>query len=314
MQAYLFVHFREKTTPDGEQVYFALSRDGFHWESVNNGAPVLWAYYGDKGVRDLTIIRCRDKNKFFIFATDLGVAYGLHNQYHQSWEEINRNGSKYLSCWESDNLVDWSEQKRIKIGDESFGCIWAPDIIYDKKAGNYVLHWSSAHKSNNYGDKGIYYSRTNDFTNFTKPEPLYRKPGSSIIDPAIYEENGMYYMFAKCGKDPKRIILLQSENITGPYRQMEMFDKCMEELEEGSYEGPTAVRMEDGRWGLFLDYYVKEKACQGYVPFLGDSLEKGHFTRADREFSFPYGFKHGTILTITTEEYERVRDYSWSDR
>ena len=28
-QAYLFVHFREKTTPDGEQVYFGVSRDGF---------------------------------------------------------------------------------------------------------------------------------------------------------------------------------------------------------------------------------------------------------------------------------------------
>ena len=24
-QAYLFVHFREKTTPDGEQVYFGIS-------------------------------------------------------------------------------------------------------------------------------------------------------------------------------------------------------------------------------------------------------------------------------------------------
>ena len=48
-QAYLFVHFREKTTPDGEQVYFGISRDGFHWEAVNDGAPVLWAYYGDKG-------------------------------------------------------------------------------------------------------------------------------------------------------------------------------------------------------------------------------------------------------------------------
>lgn len=39
--AYLFVHFKEKTTPDGEQVYFALSRDGFTWESVNRGL-----YYG----------------------------------------------------------------------------------------------------------------------------------------------------------------------------------------------------------------------------------------------------------------------------
>ena len=46
MQAYLFVHFREKTTPDGEQVYFGVSKDGFNWEEVNGGAPVLWAYYG----------------------------------------------------------------------------------------------------------------------------------------------------------------------------------------------------------------------------------------------------------------------------
>ncbi len=51
MQAYLFVHFKEKTTPDGEQVYFGLSKDGFHWEEVNGGNPVLWTYYGDKGVR-----------------------------------------------------------------------------------------------------------------------------------------------------------------------------------------------------------------------------------------------------------------------
>ena len=29
MQAYLFVHFREKSTPDGEQVHFGLSKDGF---------------------------------------------------------------------------------------------------------------------------------------------------------------------------------------------------------------------------------------------------------------------------------------------
>ena len=36
-QAYLFVHFREKTTPDGEQVYFGISRDDFHWEAVNDG-------------------------------------------------------------------------------------------------------------------------------------------------------------------------------------------------------------------------------------------------------------------------------------
>ena len=41
MQAYLFVHFREKTTPDGEQVYFGVSKDGFNWEEVNGGDSII---------------------------------------------------------------------------------------------------------------------------------------------------------------------------------------------------------------------------------------------------------------------------------
>ena len=71
MQHYLFVHFREKTSPDGEQVHFAVSRDGFHWQALNGGHPVLWAYYGDRGVRDMTIVRDHASGKFHIFATDL---------------------------------------------------------------------------------------------------------------------------------------------------------------------------------------------------------------------------------------------------
>ena len=40
---YLSVHFREKLTVDGEQVHFALSRDGFHWQQINGGKPVLFS-------------------------------------------------------------------------------------------------------------------------------------------------------------------------------------------------------------------------------------------------------------------------------
>ena len=131
MQAYLFVHFREKSTPDGEQVYFGVSKDGFHWEAINDGTPVLWAYHGDRGVRDFTIVRCEDK--FRIIATDLSLSYGMRGKYHHAWEEISRNGSKCLSMWESEDLVNWTEQSLIRLGDENFGCLWAPDIIRDRE-------------------------------------------------------------------------------------------------------------------------------------------------------------------------------------
>lgn len=311
MQAYLFVHFKEKTSPDGEQVYFGLSRDGFHWEQVNGGQPVLWAYYGDKGVRDFTIARCPELGKFFIVATDLSLSYGMRGPYHHDWEEIGRNGSKRLSVWESTDLTDWKEQRLCTIGDERFGCLWAPDVLFDKKAGAYLLHWSSAHADNGYGPKAIYYAHTRDFVHYTKPQVLYRKEDAGVIDSAMYEEDGQYYLFVKSEKNPANIILLQADTITGPFTRVQAFDQAMQHVEAGLYEAPTAVRLEDGRWCLFIDYYGVPGAGQGYVPFIAPSLKSGAFVRADEAFSFPYGFKHGTILAISMEEYERIKAKNW---
>ncbi|KRE46147.1 glycoside hydrolase family 43 protein [Paenibacillus sp. Soil522] len=308
MQAYLFVHFKEKRTPDGEQVYFGVSKDGFYWEEVNDGNPILWSYYGDKGVRDFTITRTKE-GKFFILATDLSLSYGMLNQYQHSWDKISRNGSKCLVLWESDDLIHWSEQRMIKLGDEDFGCLWAPDLIYDKKNDDYVIHWSSSHSCNNYGEKGIYYSRTKDFVNFTEAKVLYRKEDSGVIDSAMYEEDGKYYLFLKSEKNPARIILMESENITGPFEKIEEFDNSMESLQSGQYEAPTAVKLEDGRWCLFLDFYGCSAEEQGYVPFIAEKMSTGRFMRSDKSFTFPYGYKHGTILTITMEEYESLKAY-----
>lgn len=307
MQAYLFVHFRERKTPDGEQVYFGLSRDGFHWEKVNNGQPVLWSYLGEKGVRDCTIIRCKTDGKYRIFATDLSLAYNFRKIYQSDWPTVSHNGSKCLSMWESEDLVNWSEQRMLKLGDEEFGCLWAPDVFYDPQQQDYVLHWSSSHASNDFGNMGIFYSRTKDFVEFSKPQLLYRDPEIGVIDSAVYVENQKYYMFIK----GNRIILFQADHAVGPYRRVEAFDESMLAVEAGLYEGPTACRLEDGRWCLFLDYYGVPGEGQGYVPFLADSLESGRFVRADQVFSFPYGYKHGTVIPISIEEYDRIRKHNW---
>lgn len=307
--AYLFVHFREKISPDGEQVYFGLSRDGFTWEAVNHGQPILWAYYGDKGVRDFTIIKCENTGKYHILATDLSLSYGMRNQYHHSWDEIGRNGSKCLSVWESADLVSWSEQRLARLGDEDFGCLWAPDIIFDKARGDYVIHWSSSHRCNDYGQKAIYYSRTTDFETFSEPKLLYRKEDSGVIDSAMYEEDGKYYLFVKSEGNPSNIILLESDSVTGPFARIQAFDESMKAIQAGLYEAPTAVRLEDGRWCLFLDYYGVPGDGQGYVPFVADSMASGRFVRSDASFHFPYGYKHGTVIKISTQEYERIRGY-----
>ncbi len=309
---YLFVHFREKATPDGEQVYFALSRDGFRWETVNDGYPVLWAYYGDKGVRDMTIVRSRFDGKFHIFATDLSLSYGMRGKYHHSWDEIARSGSKSLAHFISDDLVHWTEERLEPIADALFGCLWAPDILFDEDKREYILHFSASHADNDFGDKAIYACRTRDFIHFSAPELFYRKADSGVIDSAAYYENGKYYLFVKSEKNPSTMILLRASSTSGPWERIAPFDHSMGAIAAGLYEAPTAVKLDDGRWCLFLDYYGVRGAGQGYVPFISQSLESGVFTRADEVFSFPYGFKHGTILRITGEEYRRIKDFQWN--
>jgi len=312
MQAYLFVHFREKSSPDGEQVYFSVSRDGYCWEEIHGGRPVIWCTKGEKGARDFTIIRERKSGKYYILGTDLSLVYNFSGKYHNSWEAVASQGSKYLSLWESKDLVEWSEQRLISICNEEYGCIWAPDIIYDRKRDDYVLHWSSTHKSSDYKDKGIYYCRTKDFKNFTKSAPLYCPENKNYIDSAIYEENGKYYMFVKSENLEETILMLQSDEITGPYERCPEFDECVNGLERGMFEAPTAVKLENGSWNLFLDYYGSKENIKGYIPFSGMSLHDSKFVRKDADFTFPYRFKHGTILNITLEEYKRIKNHKWS--
>lgn len=97
---YLFVHFtgEEKL---GEQIYFALSRDGLHWMDLNNGNPVLLSDIGEKGVRDPFILRNPLNGRYVIIATDLRIEAG------KGWKAAEEAGSRNLIVWESEDLIHW---------------------------------------------------------------------------------------------------------------------------------------------------------------------------------------------------------------
>ena len=49
----------------------------------------------------------------------------------------------------------------------------------------------------------------------------------------------------------------------------------------------------------------------GFVPFISENAGDCNFRRADDLFTFPYGFKHGKVIEITCEEYERLKHYEF---
>jgi hypothetical protein len=53
---------------------------------------------------------------------------------------------------------------------------------------------------------------------------------------------------------------------------------------------------------LLLDYYSKGR---GYQPFVTHDLASGQFEPA-KDFSFPFPFRHGSILSITAAQLQQL--------
>ncbi len=309
---YLFVHFREKQTEDGEQIYFALSKDGYNWEQVNDGKPVITATAGDMGVRDIVITRTQE-NSFVILATDLALVRNLELKYNGNIKGAFKNGSKAIAMWKSNDLVHWSEESFLELSDGSLGCFWAPGIFFDDVNNEYIVHWSSTNKDNDFGGLDIYYSRTKDFETFSDPEIFYKKADSETLDSFICKYGETYHLFVKSADNPKAVIHEMSKSLLGPYRRDTDFDKQMTKLDNpATYEAPMIYKLGDGEICLMLDFYgCEEKEKMGYVPFAINSLDKVNLRCIKEKFTFPYGFKHGVVLEISDEEYERIKSFQW---
>lgn len=303
--AYLFSHFREKITPDGEQVYFALSKDGFNWKQLNNGEPILTSTIGERGCRDIEVIRLRTGG-FVILTTDLSIAYRMDENFQVNWKEVNSTGSKCLCMWKTDDFISFSEQKRIYFGRDDFGCLWAPEIFYDELNDEYLIHWGSTVAEDNYTHMSIFCCTTKDFKSFSEPKLFFTKD-NEILDTHLIKVDDTYHLFYKNAEHPSMNMHATSKNLYGPYEHDKAFEDYMSTLEKpGSYEAPTTLVLPDGRWCLMLDFFGCEKEKMGYVPFVSSKPGDSNFKRADESFSFPYGFKHGGIIEITDEEYEAI--------
>ncbi len=306
---YLFTHFKEKITPDGEQVYFGISRDGFNWEKVNGGNPILTAELGEKGCRDIEIVRLHTGG-FVIITTDLCVAYRYDENLNLDWKNINSTGSKCLRMWKTDDLVNFSEERLVHFGRNDFGCMWAPEIFFDEENEEYLIHWGSTVAETNFKHMSIYCSVTKDFETFSEPKLFFTKD-NEILDSHIRKFGDTYHLFYKNAECPPMNMHATSKNLYGPYEHDKDFEDYMHQKIDrpGSYEGPTSCVLADGRWCLFLDFFGCEKEKMGYVPFVSQEPGKAVFERMNSGFSFPYGFKHGGIIEITDEEYERLKNF-----
>lgn len=296
MSAYLFTHFTSDTSGDKEHIWFAVSRDGLHWTDLGGKEPVLSAKIGTKGIRDPFIVYDEKVKKYFIMATDLNTESG-------NWYNFSHNGSRSLFIWESEDLINWSEERLVEVGVKNVGCVWAPEAIFCKEEDMWFVFWASCVKE--FGQfkhkQRIYGAFTRDFKEFT-PAFKYIDNKTDVIDTDIVWDKGFYYRFSK--DETHKIITVE--------RSKNLLSKEWETIHSEEFanffglEGPECYYIDGiNKWCVIADQYHTKK---GYLPFLCDDLSSGKFTQlSEDEFNMGKRKKrHGGVIKISDSEAENL--------
>ena len=278
-QVYLFSYFKGRSE-DG--LHLAYSTDGLKWIPLNNDQSYLKPEIGkNKLMRDPSIVQ--DEKGIF------------HMVWTSGW---NDQGIGYAS---SPDLKNWSEQKNIPVMEKFEGTnnTWAPEIFYDKKSKIFYIFWSSTvpgmfpEVPTSESEKGLnhrqFYVTTKDFKTFSETK-VYFNPNFSVIDGAILEQNGTYYLFVKnensnpaeknirvtSNKKPYDFPIEVSAPITGKYWA----------------EGPAPLQV-----GEYV--YVYFDKYRNHVYGAVRSKDMVNWEDVSDQISFPSGVRHGTAFTVS---------------
>lgn len=290
LTAYLFVYFTGNAVED-EAVRFAISADGYHYYHLNNNKPVLDSKVisSTGGVRDPHILRGDDGKTFYMVLTDMTSSKG--------WDS-----NRAMVLLKSTDLVNWkSTVVNIQTtfpGNENLKRVWAPQTIYDARAGKYLIYFSLQHAG---GPDKIYYAYANkDFTGLESVPKLLFVPKSekSCIDGDIIEKDGVYHLFYKTETEKAGIKVATTTDLTsGNWTENDNYLQQTKDPVEGA--GVFKLNNSDD-YILMYDVYTKGK----YQFTKSKDLE--NFTVIDNDISMDFNPRHGTILPITRSELKRV--------
>ncbi|WP_132055734.1 family 43 glycosylhydrolase [Pseudocnuella soli] len=284
--AYLFAYFTGNSKAE-ESIRFALSSDGYNYRALNNNEPIISSQQisATGGVRDPHILRGADGKTFYMVVTDMVSANG--------W-----NSNRAMVLMKSTDLVNWTHsvvniQKRFP-GNDSLLRVWAPQTIYDSKAGKYMVYFSMKH-----GNRPdiIYYAYANkDFTDLeSEPKQLFFHPqNTSCIDGDIIYAMGKYHLFFKTEGSGNGIKKAVSKNLTEGYTIEQ--DRYLQQTTE-AVEGAGAFKLiGKNEWILMYDVYMKGK----YQFTRTKDLE--NFAVVDQEVTMNFHPRHGTVMVVSAAE------------
>ena len=296
---YLFAFFPSN---DNENIYFAVGEDGYNYTTINNDQAVFLAqgHTVMGGLRDPHILRGEDGN-FYMVATDMRSALG--------WAS-----NRGMVLMKSPDLIHWTSSTvhfPTKYAGTPFANVtrvWAPETIYDREAGKYMIYFSILTDDGTVTyDKDFYCYANADFTDL-EGEPVYfYDRGSATIDMNIVynEADGLYHGFYK-NEGSGGICKVTAERLTPAAGEADgsQWDHPSGTLQQTNeaVEGAGVFRLiNDDSWILMYDCYGSGhyQFCSSpdlsTFTFVKNTATSGSFTP-----------RHGNVLPITEAEYQAL--------
>ncbi|MBO5194076.1 MAG: glycosyl hydrolase family 32 [Bacteroidales bacterium] len=288
---YLFAHM---TDDNYGTLFYSVSRDAYHWETLNDGRTVLPAYYGHPDI-------CKGKDGYYMISVKKGTGIPL--------------------LWHSTDLVEWTSTKLAKSifnkiselhgyrNEETY--YGAPKMFYDEESGKYIITWHAGKTGDDsdakeWDSKRTFYILTEDFRTFTDPQFLFSFTGTdedmATIDVIIRRMGDTYYAIMKdertqeaAPETGKTIRIAKSEGgLTGPYANPGERITPLDRWHEAPIVVPT---VDDKGFFLFTENYPKQ-----YDMYEAVSLD-GPWT--ERYFEGPKA-RHGCMVRINETEYQAI--------
>ena len=298
--AYLFTYFTGNA-PDKEQICYALSDDGYNYTPLNGGNPVISsdtiAY--TQCVRDPHILRCEDGKTFYMVVTDMKSSLG--------WAS-----NRGMVLLKSTDLVNW-QHSAINFPTKypkqwgNVTRVWAPETIFDRNAGKYMVFYSLRTNDEDSFDR-IYYSYVNDdFTDLEgEPQYLFDRGTATIDGDIVYNpSDGLYRLFFK-SEGGRGIFQATSKTLTAepgkPLGSQWTVHEAHVDQTEVQVEGVGVCQSIDGKsWIVMYDCYTSHyyQFCKSpdlkHFEVVQNTATEGKFTP-----------RHGTIIPITQAEKDRL--------
>ena len=302
MSGYLFAYFAGSgDTNLMEQLRFAVSEDAQNWYALNENRPIIASdsISESGGIRDPHILRGED-GCYYIVATDMHVF-----DPKQGW-----GSNPGIVLLKSKDLINWTHAKinLSKDWSEHFGdayWVWAPQTIYDRKARKYMIYFTL--QRNDRKTLITYYAYANkDFTAFeSEPKVLFEAKYGSIDNDIIYKD-GVYHLFYKGntkdanGKEFKNgIQQATSKKLTGPYKEdFEYID---------AYAGTRTHVEGSGVFKCGEEYILMYDLYSSGRYEFQRSKDLKTFTKEPESFRKDFFPRHGTVMSVTADELERLQ-------